>query len=301
MSGIGFAHAQIISDRGAPANQQAVILKTSAGAPLINIQTPNAQGLSHNRYTQFDVDTKGAVLNNSRTGNPHLVKGTAQIILNEIRSNNPSKLGGMVSVEGAKADVIIANPSGIQVNGGGFKNAGRAVLTTGTPVLKDGTLGGFDVRKGMVTVGGSGLDSRQTDFTEILARAVAIQGKTQSSHLAVSAGPQKTDYQSGEIAAGIAEGSKPATGIDTAALGGMYADSITIIANEKGVGVKNAGTLEAQRQLVVTSAGRIENSGNIRTVAASSKDVPTYLGLETTESGTSGAVRCSAPLPVTWC
>ena len=44
MSGIGFAHAQIISDRGAPANQQAVILKTSAGAPLINIQTPNAQG-----------------------------------------------------------------------------------------------------------------------------------------------------------------------------------------------------------------------------------------------------------------
>ena len=83
LGGIGFAQAQIIADKSAPANQQAAVLKHSSGAPLVNIQTPTAKGLSHNRYTQFDVDNKGAVLNNSRTANPNLAKGSAKVILNE--------------------------------------------------------------------------------------------------------------------------------------------------------------------------------------------------------------------------
>lgn len=45
------ANAQIITDKSAPKNQQAVILKANTGAPLVNIQTPNGKGLSHNRYT----------------------------------------------------------------------------------------------------------------------------------------------------------------------------------------------------------------------------------------------------------
>ncbi|RKV74357.1 MAG: filamentous hemagglutinin N-terminal domain-containing protein, partial [Neisseria sp.] len=136
------AHAQITVDKTAPKNQQAVILKTNTGAPLVNIQTPNARGLSHNRYTQFDVDTKGAVLNNDRNGNPFLAKGSAQLILNEVRGA-ASKLNGIITVGGQKADVIIANPNGITVNGGGFKNVGRGTLTTGTPQIgKDGALTG---------------------------------------------------------------------------------------------------------------------------------------------------------------
>lgn len=79
------AHAQITTDKSAPKNQQVVILKTNTGAPLVNIQTPNGRGLSHNRYTQFDVDNKGAVLNNDRNNNPFVVKGSAQLILNEVR------------------------------------------------------------------------------------------------------------------------------------------------------------------------------------------------------------------------
>ncbi|WP_373747261.1 DUF637 domain-containing protein [Neisseria dentiae] len=285
------AHAQITVDKTAPKNQQAVILKTNTGAPLVNIQTPNARGLSHNRYTQFDVDTKGAVLNNDRNGNPFLAKGSAQLILNEVRGA-ASKLNGIITVGGQKADVIIANPNGITVNGGGFKNVGRGILTTGTPQIgKDGALTGFDVRQGTLTVGAAGWnDKGGADYTEVLARAVALQGKLQGKNLAVSTGAQKVDYASGEISAGTAAGSKPAVALDTAALGGMYADSITIIANEKGVGVKNAGTLEAAGQLVVTSAGRIENKGRIATTAAGTAASPAYLGIETTEAGSSGAI-----------
>ncbi|WP_244671365.1 DUF637 domain-containing protein, partial [Neisseria meningitidis] len=284
------AHAQIITDKTAPKNQQAVILKTNTGAPLVNIQTPNARGLSHNRYTQFDVDAKGAVLNNDRNNNPFLAKGSAQLILNEVRGA-ASKLNGIVTVGGQKADVIIANPNGITVNGGGFKNVGRGILTTGAPQIgKDGALTGFDVRQGTLTVGAAGWnDKGGADYTEILARAVALQGKLQGKNLAVSTGPQKVDYASGEISAGTAAGTKPTIALDTAALGGMYADSITLIANEKGVGVKNAGTLEAAKQLIVTSSGRIENSGRIATTADGTEASPTYLSIETTETGAAGA------------
>ncbi|MDO4907372.1 filamentous hemagglutinin N-terminal domain-containing protein, partial [Neisseria sp.] len=287
---IGFARAQIVADKGAPAGQRPVVLKTRDGAPLVNIQTPDAKGLSHNRYTQFDVGGKGAVLNNSRSANPYLAKGTAQLILNEVRSNNPSRLNGIISVEGTKADVVVANPAGIQINGGGFKNARHAVVTTGMPVFKNGTFSGLDVRKGTVTVESGGFDSRGADYTEILSRSLAVQGKIHASNLIASTGAYRADYQTGETAAGTAEGTKPAAAIDTAALGGIYANSIMLIANEKGVGVKNAGTLQAQRQLTVTSAGRIENRGNIRTTALSTHSLPTYLGLEATGSGSAGAV-----------
>lgn len=283
------AHAQITTDKSAPKNQQVVILKTNTGAPLVNIQTPNGRGLSHNRYTQFDVDNKGAVLNNDRNNNPFLVKGSAQLILNEVRGT-ASKLNGIVTVGGQKADVIIANPNGITVNGGGFKNVGRGILTTGAPQIgKDGALTGFDVRQGTLTVGAAGWnDKGGADYTEVLARAVALQGKLQGKNLAVSIGPQKVDYASGEISAGTAAGTKPTIALDTAALGGMYADSITLIANEKGVGVKNAGTLEAAKQLIVTSSGRIENSGRIATTADGTEASPTYLSIETTEKGAAG-------------
>ena len=211
------------------------------------------------------------------------------MILNEVRGA-ASKLNGIVTVGGQKADVIIANPNGITVNGGGFKNVGRGILTTGTPQIgKDGALTGFDVRQGTLTVGAAGWNDKDgADYTEVLARAVALQGKLQGKNLAVSTGPQKVDYASGEISAGTAAGAKPTIALDTAALGGMYADSITLIANEKGVGVKNAGTLEAAKRLIVTSSGCIENSSRIATTADSTEASPTYLSIETTEKGAAG-------------
>lgn len=284
------ANAQIITDKSAPKNQQAVILKANTGAPLVNIQTPNGKGLSHNRYTQFDVDARGVLLNNDRNHNPFLAKGSAGLILNEVRGA-ASKLNGIVTVSGQKADVIVANPNGIVVNGGGFKNVGRGILTTGTPQIgKDGSLTGFDVRNGTFTVGSAGWnDKGGADYTEILARAAFLQGKLQSKNLTVSTGAQKVDYGNGSISEGLAEGAKPITAIDTAALGGMYAESIALVANEKGVGVKNAGTLEAAKQLVVTSSGRIENSGRIATTNDSTEASSTYLSIVTTEKGAAGA------------
>ena len=140
------AGGQIIADPSAPGTQRAIVLNAPNGVPLVNIQTPSAAGVSRNVFSQFDVLRNGAILNNSRSnvqtqlggwvqGNPWLATGAAKVILNEVNSANPSWLKGYVEVAGQQADVIIANPAGIKVDGAGFINAGHVVLTTGTPVL----------------------------------------------------------------------------------------------------------------------------------------------------------------------
>ncbi|MFX5776955.1 filamentous hemagglutinin N-terminal domain-containing protein, partial [Acinetobacter baumannii] len=81
------------------------------------------------------------------------------VILNEVNSANPSFLRGYVEVAGDRAQVIIANPSGVTCDGCGFINASRTTLTTGTAIMNNGNLDGFVVRRGTVTVQGEGLDS----------------------------------------------------------------------------------------------------------------------------------------------
>jgi filamentous hemagglutinin family protein len=115
--------AQIVADRNAPGNQRPTLLQTANGLPQVNIQTPSAAGVSRNTYSQFDVQAKGAILNNSRTdvntqlggyvqGNPWLATGSARVILNEVNSSSASQLRGYVEVAGPRAEVSVLDDSG---------------------------------------------------------------------------------------------------------------------------------------------------------------------------------------------
>ncbi len=278
--------AQIVADPGAAANQRATVLTTPNGAPLVNIQTPSAAGVSRNTYRQFDVGAPGAVLNNSRgnaqtqlggwvQGNPWLARGEARVILNEVNSGNPSQLRGFVEVAGQRAEVIIANPAGIQVDGAGFINASRATLTTGTPIVNGGSLEGFRVQQGTVSIGGAGLDARLTDYTAILARAIEANAAVHAQQLLLVTGDNTISADHGQVqpsqTGGSASGA-PAFALDVGQLGGMYAGKISLLGTEAGVGVRNHGTLSASAGDVridaagwLSSAGRIEASrGNVR-------------------------------------
>lgn len=170
------AWAQIIADPAAPANQRPTILSDSVGRPLVNIQTPSAAGLSRNTYRQFDVPASGIVLNNS-AANPWLSNGIlARTILNEVNSTSQSYINGAITVQGAAAQVIVANPNGITINGGSFVNASRATLTTGTAQVTNGALSGFNISGGGVTVGSGGFNNSATPYTDIMSRAVTLTG-----------------------------------------------------------------------------------------------------------------------------
>ena len=133
------------------------VIATQNGLPQVNINRPSGAGVSMNTYGQFDVQKNGAILNNSPTivqtqqagminGNPNFGPGqSARVIVNQVNSSAASQINGRLEVAGQRAEVVIANGSGISVNGGGFINTSRAILTTGTPnFAPDGSLSGFN-------------------------------------------------------------------------------------------------------------------------------------------------------------
>ena len=278
-------HAQgIVADKHAPKTQQATILQTGNGTPQINIQTPTSAGVSVNQYQQFDVNDKGAILNNSRgnvqtqlggwiQSNPWLARGEARVIVNQINSSHPSQLNGYIEVGGRRAEVVIANPVGIEVNGGGFINASRATLTTGTPQYQAGALTGFQVRSGEVAIHGQGLDTRDTDYTRILSYHTKVNAPIWGKDVRVVAGQNDvaatgdvhSHIQSNAAANTLTQGANaPMFAIDTGALGGMYANKITLISTTEQAGIRNQGQLFATAgNVVIDAKGQLVNSGTI--------------------------------------
>jgi filamentous hemagglutinin len=272
---IGAADAQIIADLRAPGQQRATILNTANGVLQVNVQTPSAAGVSRNTYVQFDIPASGAILNNSRVdvqtqlggwvrANPWVAEGGARVILNEVNSTDPSHLRGFIEVAGPRAEVIVANPAGIAIDGGGFINVSRATLTTGVPEMKDGAVNGYTVKRGEVSIDGAGLDASQTDYTAVIARSLSVNAALWAKQLNVTAGVIQTSADGTTATAQAASGAAPAYGIDVSRLGGMYANKIFLIGTEAGVGVRNAGAIGAAAgDLIVTSEGRLENSGSL--------------------------------------
>ena len=278
----------IRADKSAPGNQQPTVLQTGNGLPQVNIQTPSAGGVSRNQYSQFDVAEKGAVLNNARKaaqtqmagwvqGNPNLARGEAKVILNEVNSANPSRLKGYVEVAGKKADVVIANPSGIQCDGCGVINAGRTTLTTGKTEVENGELKGYRVKGGKVTVGQKGMDNSQSDYTDIIADKAEIKGGVWSKKgIKVTTGKNNVDRTNDSVVyvgdkntdntdrTSDTQSENQSYSVDVSQLGGMYAEKIHLVDNGQGLGVRNAGHIGASAgDVKIDSQGRIVNEGVI--------------------------------------
>ena len=271
----GMASGPIMPDPKAEARHQPQVEETANGIPLVNITAPSSGGVSRNEYETFNVPDKGAILNNSYTlsktelagyvqGNNNMAERPAKIIVNEVTGAGSTSMDGFLEVAGNRADVVIANPNGITVNGGGFINTGKAFLTTGKPVY-DGEdhLQRFDITGGDILIEGKGLGGKETESLAILSRAVKINAGIWAKDLHITTGANTVDAKTLEASAIEGKGGRPAFALDTAAIGGMYAGRITLVGTEKGLGVNNSGTWSAEDNLTLDWNGDLKNSGTI--------------------------------------
>ena len=226
--------------------------KASNGVPLVNIEAPDKNGTSHNVYKDYNVDGKGVILNNSKDltqsklggliyGNPNLQNGKeASTIINEVSGVNRSRIEGYQEIAGKKADYILANPNGIYVNGAGFINTGNVTLTTGSG---DNIL---NPEKGKIEIDGKGIDLRNVNKAELVARVAEISGPVY--------GGEEVNLKLGSKG----QSNKPEYALDARALGSIYAGRINVIVNEEGVGVKTeAPTYATKGDVVISSKGKV--------------------------------------------
>ncbi|VAS40697.1 putative filamentous hemagglutinin [Klebsiella pneumoniae] len=252
----------------------------SSGATVIDIEKPNAAGVSHNLYRDFNVGANGTILNNSGDDvshstfgniarNNNLTDGSASVILNEVTSKNASSLKGFIEVNGQKADVVIANPNGITCSGCSFVNTNKAILTTGkVNMTDDGAIGSYTVTGGTLTIGENGMNAAN-GYAVLLADAIKINGKVQANNALVSAGNFTMDNSSGSVTSAGKKATliqmtvNPQYSIDVSSLGGIEANSISMVGNNIGFGVRNKGSIISNGTLMLTSNGNLLNKGSI--------------------------------------
>ncbi|WP_338984519.1 hemagglutinin repeat-containing protein [Fusobacterium nucleatum] len=240
----------IVPDSAASRNLQ--VDKAANGVPLVNIEAPDNNGTSHNVYKDYNVDGRGAILNNSKDltnsqlggliyGNPNLQNSKeASTIINEVSGVNRSRIEGYQEIVGKKANYILANPNGIYINGAGFINTGNVTLTTGS----GNNL--LNPEKGTIEVAGKGLDLRNINKAELVARVAELSAPVY--------GGEEVNLKLGSQG----KANKPEYALDARALGSIYAGRINIIVNEDGVGVKTQAPMYAtQGDVVISSKGKV--------------------------------------------
>ncbi len=303
-------YANVTVNKNAAVAHQATVLK-AGNAANVWITAPSASGVSRNSYTQFDVNQNGVILNNSRgaatsqitktsiAANPNLAKGAATTIVNEVVSSNPSLLQGNLEVLGSRANVVIANPTGITVNGGGFINANQVTLSTGAlSYNSDGSIKQHTVKQGAITINpdvnkrGLGGNANNPIALELLGRSIAINAPVNANTITAVTGANTIAADTSEITTTTGSGTKPTVAIDVAQLGGLYANSIYLYANEAGVGVNNAGVIQAQNNVVLTSKGKIEHQGTI----SSTSKTQGLVSISTTGTGVAGDINSSGSI-----
>lgn len=184
----------------AAANANTGVTAAGNGVPLVNIATPNGNGLSHNQFTDYNVGQQGLILNNATgktqstqlggiiLGNANLQGQAANLILNEVTGGSPSQLRGYTEVAGQQAHVVVANPNGITCDGCGFINTPRATLSTGKPIIEGGRLDRLQVDGGAISIEGQGLNASNIDQFDLITRSARLNAELHANRLTSTAG-----------------------------------------------------------------------------------------------------------------
>ena len=237
------------------------------GVPVVNISTPNGRGVSINEFLEYNVGHEGQVLNNAdNIGRSHLAgiinanpnlgpNQAANLILLQVNGANRSQIEGYIeALSRQKVNVILSNQNGIYLNGAGTINIKNFIPTTGRVKLKDGDVIGIDVEKGRVVIGANGFDATNTDYVNVIAKAMELQGNLVGNKVDVTLGENTVD-SSGTV---TSKNGINSVAIDASNLGSMYAGQIKIVSTDKGAGVNSNGLIYSRdTKLEITADGKI--------------------------------------------
>ncbi|OJA75880.1 filamentous hemagglutinin [Burkholderia ubonensis] len=246
------------------------------GRQLVNL-APAVAGVSSNTYSSFNVTAAGATLNNTGIN--------ARTIVNQVTSTNPSLIQGQIDVAGPRANVVLANPNGITVNGGSFVNTGHVALSTGNVSFNDVQIAPgviqrnvvLDTATGTIVVGPGGLESALIGL-DLIAKTIRIDGPVNNTFTSPTAGVRLLAGSSRvELNTGLSPSdnandwlTRSATmnpdtassyAIDITAAGSLTSGRVQLIVTDRGPGVRSAGPLNASLgDFLLTSNGNVELS-----------------------------------------
>ncbi|AYZ63776.1 filamentous hemagglutinin N-terminal domain-containing protein [Burkholderia multivorans] len=246
------------------------------GRQLVNL-APAVAGVSSNTYSSFNVTAAGATLNNTGIN--------ARTIVNQVTSTNPSLIQGQIDVAGQRANVVLANPNGITVNGGSFVNTGHVALSTGNVSFNDVQIAPgviqrnvvLDTATGTIVVGPGGLASALIGL-DLIAKTIRIDGPVHNTYTSPTAGvrllagtsqvtldtglsPTDDKHEWLTRSATMNPDTASSYAIDITAAGSLTSGRVELIVTDRGPGVRSAGPLNASLgDFLLTSNGNVELS-----------------------------------------
>ena len=233
------------------------ITSAPGGSAIVKVAPANAAKHSRNTYKSFNVDAKGATFDNTTAG--------ATLILNEVTSSEASTLAGPISITGTSADLVLANPNGISVNGAEFKYSGRTLLTTGARNGVDSNgLPRYALSTGTISFTGSGA---KTNGSALFAYApnVSVTGdvSTGAGEVDLTAGRGQLSVGSTSLLGWLNFAQDGAGGQITVGSGAtLSGGSIRMVAEGANAGVRMAGTgLATAGNFQINSDGTISLNG----------------------------------------
>lgn len=264
--------AGIVPEGGTPTSVSA----GPNGRQLVNL-APAVAGVSSNTYSSFNVTTAGATLNN--------VGINARTIVNQVTSTNRSLIEGEIAVAGPRANVVLANPNGITINGGSFVNTGHVALATGNVSFNDLQIAPgviqrnivLDTSTGTIVVGPGGLAGALVGL-DMIAKTIRVDGPIDNTFSSATAGVRllagrsrvelntglsPTDNANDWLARGATTNPDTASSyaIDITAAGSVTSGRVQLIVTDRGPGVRSAGPMNASLgDFTLTSNGNVEFS-----------------------------------------
>ncbi|WP_103645138.1 filamentous hemagglutinin N-terminal domain-containing protein [Campylobacter concisus] len=260
----------IIADPGA--SNRPDILKAPNETLIINITNPDSKGVSINEYSRFNTPATGTILNNSNKNIDTKIAGQidanyrlnkeASLIINKVNSAEKSSLKGNLEVAGSRADVVIANPNGISVDGLNMINSRSLTLTTGN-INKLSPKEIELISDKSIDIVGDGLNDKSSDYTNVISNAINLNSNIHANELNIIGEKALTSSKDRLYNDVKAKNQENSFSLDSSALGGMYANKIKLVGTSNGVGVNNNGLVIANNNIEISLDGDIVNTGAI--------------------------------------